>query len=140
MQYTPQLALNIGQAQHNDRVFNAELTIKNVGSITIYNAEVTAATAKLAPDRVDNIWGMLHEPDRGVTLGPTEVETLTIADFMPTPEERKQIEAGNLVIVMAGRIQYTDDLGREHKRYVCGQAVMFGERIIGKFCPTPEQN
>jgi hypothetical protein len=50
--------------------------------------------------------------------------------------------AGALVLVIGGRIQYTDELGRPHTRYVCSTFRPYGDELfaIGEFCVTPKQN
>ncbi|QNN65264.1 hypothetical protein H9L12_01025 [Sphingomonas rhizophila] len=138
----PQLALDVGHfVIRPDGRPQATVSIKNVGNITIFDAEVSVRTAIFYVGGTSLIFTMMPPPDTGVTIGPTETETLTaIMDPAPTKDEMALVNADLKRIVTAGQITYTDPLERKHERYICAQYLRTSKgEYFGNFCGTPKQ-
>lgn len=143
LQYQPQLAMNIVDVGGFDvRQPHARVVIKNVGSVTVFEAEVVATVAVLEEGSEDQIFNQFPKSDLGVSLAPTEVESLSVG--FPTPltaEEMVRLSKKEGLVIFAGRIRFTDQLGRPHARYVCGKVKPFTSEVIKHtYCRSPKQH
>ena len=64
--------------------FGTHVRIKNVGSITVYNASVRAAMAMVMPMNTQEIWTMLDPAEDGTAIAPGEIESISIGRICPT--------------------------------------------------------
>lgn len=142
MQYTPQLGLDVQEMSGwaSSPVIRTSVRIKNVGTITVYNASVRTAMAMLEPNNTGAIWQMLDPGETGITLAPTETETAAIIAPSPDASHLALVESGQLVVVVGAMIQYRDELGRDHTRYVCSKFHAHSSGLVGTFCPAPPQS
>jgi hypothetical protein len=138
-QYTPQVALALsvpGTRLKQDRV-DARILLKNVGPITIYDANVKFGAVIVPIEETLAVFDHLDASYESLTIGPTELKYLDFASGVPREAIETMIK-GNLLVIGA-KVAFTDELGREHIRFFCQMGIPNGDRFNFAYCKTPKQ-
>ena len=116
------------------------VSIKNVGSMTIYDATLEYATNIVPAGQESRIFARFKDPQTGVVIAPTEEQLAWVHTRPLTPIDYQRITSGQGHLMVGAHLSFTDDLGRHHDRYLCTSYIPDGLALTGTTCATPAQS
>jgi len=144
LQYRPQVAITAQESipPPSDQPNIMAVSLKNVGPMTIYNAELRAEAGIFDKGKQSDVWFNLSQGaalKTRILIAPTEEQIVHVRGE-PLSVYGKQIAAGTYRFVVAVHLSFVDDLGRPHNRYLCTEYVPIGDALQGNVCDTPQQS